>query len=108
MPDSERNQAISGIGDARHTGIGHQRDASAALKIEHQFRRSGHFIVFVITGRSSGDAVVVQQLLGLPSVFTGDHVSFLEHADGPQRDVLEVADGRCHQVKSRRQNTRRT
>ena len=46
---------------------------------------------------------MVQQFLRLAGVFTGDLIGFLEHPHRPQRDVFQVADGRGHQVESRRQ-----
>ena len=45
------------------------------------------------------DAVVIEQLLRLPGIFAGDLVHFLEHAQGTQRDVFQIADGRGHKVK---------
>ena len=103
VPDGQRNQAEAGVGDARHAGVRHQGHARAAFEIEHQFRGAGQFIVFVIADGAGCDAVVVQQLLRLPGIFAGNLVGFLEHAHRPQRDVFEIADGRGHQVESRRQ-----
>ena len=48
------------------------------------------------------DAVVIQQLLGLTCVFAGDQVDSLEHAQGAQRDVLEIADRSGDQVERAR------
>jgi len=75
-----------------------------ALEIEHQLRSAGQFIVFVIADRTAGDAVVVQQLLGLAGIFASNLVGFLEHAHRPQRDVFEVANGRGHQIEPRRES----
>ena len=103
VPDGERNQPKARVGDTRHARIRHQRHARAAFEIEHQLRSAGQFIVFVVADGSGGDAVVIQQLLRLPGVFAGDLVGFLEHPHRPQGDVFEVANGRGHQVESRRQ-----
>ena len=68
-----------------------------------QFSRARRFIVFVIADRTSLDPVVVQQLLRLPCVFARDQVGLLQDANRAQRDVLEVADGRCDEIKRRRE-----
>src|SRR6266566_2357586 len=38
--------------------------------------------------------VMIQQLLGLPRILTGNKVGFLEHAQSSQSDVVKVPD-RC-------------
>jgi hypothetical protein len=47
------------------------------------------------------DAIVVEKASGLPRVFGGDQLDLLEDANGPQSDVLEVADGGGHNVERR-------
>ena len=42
---------------------------------------------------------MIKQLLGLTRVFAGDHIHFLEHAQRPQRDVLQIADRRRDQIQ---------
>ena len=103
VSDRQGDQAEARVGDPRHAGVGHQGHARPALEIEHQLGGAGQFIVFVIADRARRDAVMVQQLLRLPGIFAGNLVGFLEHPHRPQRNVFQVADGRAHQVKSRRQ-----
>ena len=57
--------------------------------------------MLVIADGAGGDAVVVEQLLGLPRIFAGDHIYFLQDSHSPQSDVLQIADGRAHQVERR-------
>ena len=46
------------------------------------------------------DLEVVEQLLRLAGVFAGDAVDALEHIEGAQGDVAEVADGRGDEVEA--------
>jgi hypothetical protein len=48
----------------------------------------------VVAGQRGGDAVVREQLAAVARILGGDTVDFLEHAQGAQGDVLEVAE-RC-------------
>jgi len=57
--------------------------------------------VFVVADAAGGDAVVIQELLRLASIFTGDQVNFFEHAQGTQRDVFQIPDWGCDQIKCR-------
>jgi hypothetical protein len=50
-------------------------------------------VVFVIADGASLDAVVIQQLLCVTSVFAGDEVDFVESANGAEGDVFKIADG---------------
>ena len=101
MPDGQRDQPKAGIGNSGHTSIGDQRHACALLQIFNQLSRTRHLIVFVVADGAGCDVVVVQQFLSLPRVFAGDDVHFFEHAQGTQRDVLQVADGGTDKVKRR-------
>ena len=101
MPDGQRNQPVSGIGNSRHARVRDQRDARALLHLFHQFGRARHLVVLVIAGSAGRDAVMVEQFLRLPGIFAGNHVHFFEHAQCPQRDVLEIADRCGHEVQRR-------
>ena len=54
----------------------------------------------VIADQFLVNAVVLQQFLGLPRVFAGDQVGFLQNADRAQRNVFQVSDRRGHQVQA--------
>ena len=99
MPNGKRDQAESGIGDAGHAGVGDQRDLGAAFEIDDQFGGFGHLVVLVIADQSRLDAVMAEQLQGLARVLAGDQVDFFEDAQGAQRDVFEIADGRGDEVE---------
>ena len=99
MPDGQRDQAESGIGDAGHAGVGDERDLGSAFEVDDQFGGLGHLVVLVIADQSRLDAVMAEQLQGLPRVFAGDQVNFFEHAQGAQGDVFEIADGGGDQIE---------
>src|SRR5581483_1453353 len=69
---------------------------------------AGHLVVLVVADAAGGDAVMVQQFLGLPRVLAGDEIDFFQYAQRAQRDVLKVADGSSHEIQRRtwRQRTR--
>ena len=54
----------------------------------------------MITEGRGGDPVVIQELLCLASVFARDPINALQHAQGTQRNILEVADRSGDQVES--------
>ena len=99
MADGERHQPVSRVRDGRHAGIGDQRDGAAFLGLLHQLGGARHLVVLVVTGGRRGDAVVVQQLLGLASVLAGDDVCLLQHTHGAQSDVFQIADRRSHHIE---------
>ena len=100
MPQAERNQAMPGIGDHRRARVADQRGLGALFQFDHQFRRARQFIVRVIADQFLVDAVMLQQLLGLPCIFAGDQVGFFQNADRAQRNVFEVPDRCRHQVQA--------
>ena len=100
MPQAERYQAMSGIGDYRGARIADQRDLGALLEFDHNLRRARQFVMGVITDQLFPDAIVLQQLLSLPSIFAGNQVGFLQHAQGAQGYILEVSDRCRHQVQA--------
>jgi len=98
----------AGVRDPRRAGVGHQRYARTLLHFFHQFRGTRHLVMLVITGCPGRDAVVIQQFLRLPRIFTGDHVDFFEHAYGTQSDVLQIADRGGDKKKRRARALRQT
>ena len=101
MPNGETGQTEARIGNPRHPRIGDQCDLRPPLQVDDQLSRFGHLIVLVIADGASRYAVVIEQLLRLASVFTSDEVNTFQHPQGTQRNVLEIADRRGHQVERR-------
>src|ERR1019366_6418743 len=101
MPDGQRDQAESGVGDAGHARVGDQSDLGSAFEVDDEFGGFGHLVVLVIADGARLDAVMAEEFQGLARVFAGDQVNFLEHAQGAQCDVLEVADGCSNEIERR-------
>ena len=104
MPDGERDQAESGVGDAGHAGVGDERDLGSAFEVDDQLGGLGHLVVLVIADQARLDAVMAEQLQGLARIFAGDQVDFFEHAQRAQRDVFQVADRRGDEIERRASN----
>jgi hypothetical protein len=63
----------------------------------------GGAVVFIVLVEAEGggfDVEVIEELLSLASVFTGDAVSLAEDAEGAESDVFQVADGGGNQVEA--------
>ena len=101
MPDRKRNQTKAWVGDARHTGVGNERDFRSAFEIDHQLGGLGHLVVLVVADRTRVNSVMGKQFLRLASVLARDQVNFLQHPQRAQRDVFEIANGRGYQVEGR-------
>ena len=101
MPDGQRDQPESRVGDAGHARVGHERDLGAAFEIDDQFGGFRHLVVLVIADQSRLDAVVAEQFQRLARILAGDQVDFFEHTQSPQRDVFEIADRGGDQIERR-------
>jgi putative FmdB family regulatory protein len=100
VAQAERDQAVAGIGDQRHSGVADESDFRALLQGQHEFGCAGQLVVFVVADERLVNVVVREELLGVAGILAGDLVHFLEHADGAQRDVLEIADGRPDKIEA--------
>ncbi len=101
MPDGERDEAETGVRNAGHARVSHQSHARTLLEIDDQLGGTSHLVVFVVADAAGSDAVVIQELLRLASIFTGDQVNFFEHAQRTQRDVFQISDRGCDEIKYR-------
>src|SRR6185312_6662826 len=102
---SGANDALSGIGNSRHACIGDKRNARSAVNFRDQLLRTRSFVVLVIALRRRLDFKMVEQFLSVARVFAGDYVGLAQHAQSPQSNVFQIADGSCDYVKARRQLT---
>src|SRR5207237_10593195 len=99
--DGQREQAESRIGNSRRPGIADYRDPRSRSKLLDEFRRPRGLIVLVIAGRTRGYSVMIEQLLRLTGVLAGDEINLLQHSNGAQGDVFEIADRRGNEVEAR-------
>ena len=90
---------MAGIGNQGHAGVADESNLRALFERDDQFRRPGHFIVFVVADKRFVNVVVRQKFLRMPRVFAGDLVGFFQDAQSAQRNVFEIADGRADKVK---------
>ncbi len=100
MTHRQRDQTISWIADARHTGITHDRDVLSVFEVNNEFGSPLQFVVFVIADGSLLNAVVVQQLLSLAGVLAGNQVDFLQRAQGSQSNVFKISNGGSNQEEN--------
>ena len=102
-PDSLRDglahQPVAGIGDQRRARVRDQRHARTRFQFLDQLRCAHGLVVLVITDRRFVDAVVIEQLARLPRVLASHQVCLAQNPQRAQRDVLQIADRRGHQVE---------
>src|SRR5262249_25314662 len=72
----------------------HQRHRLPLAHALDELRRALALVVLVVAEERRVDAVAVEQHARSPRVLAGDHVGLAQHAQHPQRDVLEVPDRR--------------
>ena len=96
------HQAGAGVADGGRAGIAHIGHAQAlAQPLHHRLRRL-RLVVLVQRQqlrRGFVDAIGAQQGLGVARVLTGDQVGQLQHMQGAQADVGQVADRRGHHIQ---------
>jgi hypothetical protein len=80
VPHAERDEAVAGVRNERHSRVAHQRDLRALLQRHHQFRRARHFIVFVVADQRLMNVVVREKLLRMARILARDLVDFLKDA----------------------------
>ena len=100
MSHAQSDQAMSRIGDQRHSGIADESDFRALLQRQHQFGRARQFVVFVVADERFVNVVVGKKLLRVAGILAGDLVHFLEDAQGAKRDVFEIADRRSDKIEA--------
>src|SRR5437660_1754677 len=86
---------------ATSPGVRDYCDSQAFFELTNQLCRAGGLVMLVIADGPGHDAVMIQKLLSLASVFTCDEVSLLQDTDCTQSHVFEIADGRGHEIESR-------
>ena len=91
--NSRGDELLARIGEAGGSGVGHERDVPAALKLADELGRFAPVIELGIARQVlRPDLVLAQEDLRVPRVLARDHVDLLQDPKGAQRDILEVAD----------------
>jgi hypothetical protein len=91
---------VARIRNERHACVADERDFRALFKGDEQFGRAGHLVVLVVADEWLTNFVVIEELLRVARVFAGDLVDFFEDAQGAERHVFEIADGRPDEVQA--------
>jgi len=92
--------AGTGIGDARHAGVGDERQGFTRADAAEDFFLAGALVELVAGDHGRDDAVAVEEPAGVAGIFGEDMGGRLQDAQGAQGDVLEVADGRADQIQT--------
>ena len=93
------DHALPRIANPRTARVCDQRNFFSAPQPSDDFFAAFGFVEPEITPQRFGDSEMLQQKRGVPCVFRGDQVAFLQRAQRPQRDVFEAADGGGNEVK---------
>src|SRR4051812_6034786 len=104
--DRRLDDTLARVADAWTASIGHQRDFFTASESLENLLAAPGFIELKVTDQGLGNAEVFEQLTCSARIFRRHEVAFFEGSQGPQRNILEVADWRGHQVQSSWQQRR--
>ena len=99
--DGGGGDLATGIGDAGRARVADDGDARVRPERGGQLDGAAHLVVLVVADGRRADVEVVEQLLRLARVLTGDAVDRAQDAEGAQGDVLQIADGRSDEVEAR-------
>ena len=96
----------AGVGDARRARVRDESDRFALLKGLDDGGALGELVVLEVARGRHMDAEMAQERAGAACVLAGHQPHFLEHTEGPDGDVFEIADGRSHHVQRARSHGR--
>lgn len=91
--DAGLDEAVAGIGNARHAGIGDQGDMGTLGDAVGEFPAAGGFIVAVEADEGFFDAEVLEKQSAVAGILGGDEIGGLESFNRAEGYVLTVADG---------------
>ena len=91
--DAGFDQAVAGIGNARHSGVGDQSDMGASGNAVGQFSAAGGLIVPVQAYEWLFNTEMLEEQTAVARVLGGDKISGFQRLHGTESDVLAVADG---------------
>ena len=93
------HDALAGVADARCARIRDERDLLAALQPFNYLLGALGLVELEVAEERLADFKMFQQLPRAARVLRRHHVALPQHAQGAQRDVLQVADGRGNQIE---------
>ena len=89
----------SRVADSGGAGIGNQCYVLSRLNLLDDSGDGGMLIIAVMTSEGGMNIVMTEKHAARARVFGKDQISLLEHAQGAERDVLEVPDRRGNDIK---------
>ena len=95
-------QARAGVTDAGSARIAHVGHPLALLQARQDRLRTFLFVVLMHCKQLRAiffDAVAAQQTLGVAGVFAGNAIDKLQHVQGAQADIGQIADGCGHHIQ---------
>jgi hypothetical protein len=90
--DAGTDEAMAGVGDARHAGIGNEGDVDSAGEAGDEIVNACGFVVLVEANEGFFDAEVLEEKSAVAGVLCGDEVGGAESLYGSEGDILPVAD----------------
>ena len=82
----------AGVGDARRARVADQRHRLAVTDLAHIAVHLGMFVEDVVGQTTLVNLVVLQQMFRGAGILGQDEIDGLEHVEGGQRDVFQIAD----------------
>lgn len=92
MGDASADEAMTGIGDARHSGIGDECDVDSAGEAGDEIIDACGLVVLVEANEGFFDAKVLEEESAVARILCGNEVGGAERLDGAEGDILPVAD----------------
>ena len=90
--DAGAEEAVAGVADSGHAGIGDEGDLFAIGEVFEEFGGASGFVVFVVTDEGFGDFEVAEEIARMTGIFAGDEIGILQRLDGAKGDISEVTD----------------
>ena len=57
------------------------------------------FIMLMIRRERFDDLVMIQQPAGIPGIFRKDHIDTFQHLQRPERNILQIPNGRWNEIE---------
>ena len=96
---AQAHQLLAGVGDRGHARVGDKRAALPAEQAGDNDGGAFHFVVLIIADERAADAEVVEELQCDARILRGDKVRIFERFDRAGGEIVQIADGRSHQIQ---------
>ena len=93
------HHAFTGIADTGRAGVRHEGDLRTTPEPFEYFLAAFGLVELKVTEERSRDFEVFEQSSGPPRILGGYHIAFAQGAQGAERDVLQITNGRGDEVE---------